>query len=63
MSEPQASPTAAPTAAAVEVRGVDKVFETRTGQVQALDAIDLTVAAGEFVSLIGPSGCGPDAAT
>ncbi len=46
------------TAAAVEVRGVDKVFETRTGQVQALDAIDLSVAAGEFVSLIGPSGCG-----
>ncbi|GAA1798112.1 ABC transporter ATP-binding protein [Agromyces neolithicus] len=44
--------------AAVEVRGVDKVFETASGQVQALDAIDLTVAAGEFVSLIGPSGCG-----
>jgi len=62
MSEPLASPTAAPTAApaapAVEVRGVDKVFETRTGQVQALDAVDLTVAPGEFVSLIGPSGCG-----
>ena len=47
-----------PAEAAVEVRGVDKVFETRTGQVQALDAIDLSVAAGEFVSLIGPSGCG-----
>ncbi|WP_022892820.1 ABC transporter ATP-binding protein [Agromyces subbeticus] len=43
---------------AVEINGVDKVFETRTGQVQALDSIDLTVAAGEFVSLIGPSGCG-----
>ena len=56
MSEPLASPTAAPTAApaapAVEVRGVDKVFETRTGQVQALDAIDLTVAAGS-VALLG----------
>ncbi|WP_232499096.1 ABC transporter ATP-binding protein [Agromyces humatus] len=43
---------------AVEVRGVDKIFETTSGHVQALDAIDLTVAAGEFVSLIGPSGCG-----
>jgi NitT/TauT family transport system ATP-binding protein len=53
-----AAASGAVTVAAVEVRGVDKVFETRTGQVQALDAIDLTVAAGEFVSLIGPSGCG-----
>ena len=46
------------TPAAVEVRGVDKVFETRTGQVHALEAIDLTIEPGEFVSLIGPSGCG-----
>jgi NitT/TauT family transport system ATP-binding protein len=45
-------------APAVEVRGVDKVFETRSGHVQALESIELTVAAGEFVSLIGPSGCG-----
>ncbi len=45
-------------APAVEISGVDKTFETRTGQVQALDGIDLTVAPGEFVSLIGPSGCG-----
>lgn len=47
-----------PAVAAVEVRGVDKVFQTRSGELRALDAIDLTVAAGEFVSLIGPSGCG-----
>jgi NitT/TauT family transport system ATP-binding protein len=51
-------PRPAETAAAVEVRGVDKVFETRTGQVQALADIDLAIAPGEFVSLIGPSGCG-----
>ncbi|WP_448811564.1 ABC transporter ATP-binding protein [Agromyces bauzanensis] len=44
--------------AAVEVRGVDKVFATRSGEVRALEAIDLAVAPGEFVSLIGPSGCG-----
>lgn len=44
--------------AAVEVTGVDKRFETRSGVVDALTGIDLTVAAGEFVSLIGPSGCG-----
>lgn len=43
---------------AVEIIGVDKTFDTRSGAVQALTGIDLTVAAGEFVSLIGPSGCG-----
>ena len=49
---------AAPTADAVAVTGVDKTFETRSGQVHALQSINLTVKAGEFVSLIGPSGCG-----
>ncbi|HEY9424924.1 MAG TPA: ABC transporter ATP-binding protein [Microterricola sp.] len=43
---------------AVTVSGLDKTFETRSGQVHALQGIDLTVQAGEFVSLIGPSGCG-----
>ncbi|HEX6366533.1 MAG TPA: ABC transporter ATP-binding protein [Agromyces sp.] len=54
MSDSQAT---APTTA-VEVRGVEKVFQTRAGDVHALESIDLSVAAGEFVSLIGPSGCG-----
>jgi NitT/TauT family transport system substrate-binding protein len=45
-------------AKAVTVSGVDKTFETRSGQVRALSAIELTVSAGEFLSLIGPSGCG-----
>jgi NitT/TauT family transport system ATP-binding protein len=43
---------------AVELAGVGKVFAGRAGEVAALDGIDLTVAAGEFVTLIGPSGCG-----
>jgi NitT/TauT family transport system ATP-binding protein len=43
---------------AVTVTGVDKVFDTKSGQVHALEGIDLTVEGKEFVSLIGPSGCG-----
>src|SRR5262245_50946908 len=44
----------------VEIAGVSKTFAARghaTGRVEALVDIDLTVASGEFVSLIGPSGC------
>ena len=42
------------TTTAVELRGVTKRF----GDVVAVDDIDLTVADGEFFSLLGPSGCG-----
>ncbi|GGI46416.1 NitT/TauT family transport system ATP-binding protein [Agromyces flavus] len=44
---------------AVVVRGVERIFPGAKGSsVTALTGIDLTVHAGEFVSLIGPSGCG-----
>ena len=45
--------------AVVQIRGVDKVF-SRGDQppTTALEGIDLDVRMGEFVSLIGPSGCG-----
>jgi NitT/TauT family transport system ATP-binding protein len=45
-------------AATVEIHSVTKVFGSGANAVHALGPADLSVAAGEFVSLLGPSGCG-----
>jgi NitT/TauT family transport system ATP-binding protein len=42
----------------VTIAGLNKVFDTAGGRTNALEAIELSIQAGEFVSLIGPSGCG-----
>ena len=42
----------------LQVINVDKVYPTRSGNLQALARISLTVPPGEFVCAIGPSGCG-----
>jgi branched-chain amino acid transport system permease protein len=49
-----AVPELAPATPLLAVRGIDKSF----GGVHALAAVDLTVAAGEIVGLIGPNGSG-----
>ncbi|MFN6999350.1 ABC transporter ATP-binding protein [Elioraea tepidiphila] len=43
---------------AVAIRGLRKVFDGRAGAVEALAAIDMTLAEGEFACILGPSGCG-----
>jgi NitT/TauT family transport system ATP-binding protein len=46
------------TNAAVESKGVGKIFGEGAVRVEALRDINLSIASGEFISLIGPSGCG-----
>jgi NitT/TauT family transport system ATP-binding protein len=50
--------TAAPSGAAVAVRGVTKAFGRGADGVVALDGIDLEVRRGEFLCVVGASGCG-----
>jgi ABC-type lipoprotein export system ATPase subunit len=42
----------------IELRGVQKTFKSAAGDFTALKGIDLTILAGEFVSIIGKSGSG-----
>ncbi len=46
--------TAAPGAGAIRVRGLEKRF----GDNQVLRGLDLDIPAGQFVAVIGKSGCG-----
>ncbi|AMY67529.1 ABC transporter ATP-binding protein [Frigidibacter albus] len=45
-------------AVAVEARNVVKAFGQGNSAVRALDDVSLTIAKGEFFTLLGPSGCG-----
>ncbi len=48
----------APADTALQVRGVTKVFDTDEGRTAALHGVDLDVRRGEFVTVVGHSGCG-----
>ncbi|MGL5819225.1 MAG: ATP-binding cassette domain-containing protein [Phycicoccus sp.] len=45
-------------AEAVRAEGLVKVYKSRSGEVRALDGLDLTVAEGTVVGLLGPNGAG-----
>lgn len=42
----------------IDVRGVDHIYQTRTGKVSALESVSFQVKKGEFFVVLGPSGCG-----
>jgi putative ABC transport system ATP-binding protein len=42
----------------IELRGVTKTYGAGPSRVEALRGVDLSIAAGEFVSIMGPSGSG-----
>ena len=42
----------------LKINNIKKTYQTKTGEINALDGISFTANEGEFVSIIGPSGCG-----
>ena len=58
MTITQSPPTLLPTTTAISLRGVSKAFGHGGNAVVALDNISLDVQPGEFVCLVGMSGCG-----
>jgi putative ABC transport system ATP-binding protein len=48
--------------ALIELRGVSKVYGTGAAAVHALAGVDLGIAEGEFVAIMGPSGSGKSTA-
>lgn len=43
---------------ALEISHLSKIFQVDTGEVAALEDINLNIKRGEFVSILGASGCG-----
>jgi putative ABC transport system ATP-binding protein len=50
--------TAATAGSVLELRGIHQLYGTGDAQVHALRGIDLSVAAGEYLAIMGPSGSG-----
>lgn len=42
----------------LQVKNISKKYQSKEGEILAIQNVNLTVNKGEFVSIIGPSGCG-----
>lgn len=42
----------------LELKNINKKFNTINGEIEAVKDVSLTINDGEFVALVGPSGCG-----
>ena len=42
----------------VSLRGVKKIYQGASGDVVALNGVDLEIRNNEFICVVGPSGCG-----
>lgn len=58
VNRPETSTDASVRRVEIEVRGLHKTYKTERNTVQALSDINMQILQGEFVSLIGRSGCG-----
>ena len=52
----------APAVPLIRLRGVTRVYGRGEAEVRALDGVDLDIAAGDFVAIMGPSGSGKSTA-
>ena len=42
----------------LEVKNISKKYQGKEGEILALENVNFDVAEGEFISIIGSSGCG-----
>ena len=42
----------------LKLENINKTYQAKNGEIEALKNISFTIKEGEFVSIIGPSGCG-----
>ena len=42
----------------LKLENINKTYQAKNGEIEALKNVNFTVDEGEFVSIIGPSGCG-----